>query len=147
MGFFPRQHMRGQMKNFFKLGKNGSELPAAHALALDGRCFQTPKEEVAGGTSAGASSLSDEQNRRPNIGAFATLRENGLVRDTHFNLGGASGRTDKAGDADPIATHVYLETSESDETAQEMLNRSEKTCFLHAFCKTDLKTKLKVVRI
>jgi len=70
-----------------------------------------------------------------------------IVQDTHFNLGGASGGTGKAGEADPIETHVYLETSESDETAQEMLDISEQTCFLHAFCRTDLKTKLKVVRL
>lgn len=70
-----------------------------------------------------------------------------IVQDTHFSLGGASGGTGKAGEADPIETHVYLETSESDETAQEMLDISEQTCFLHAFCRTDLKTKLKVVRV
>ena len=70
-----------------------------------------------------------------------------IVQDTHFSLGGASGGTGKAGEADPIETHVYLETSESDETAQEMLDISERTCFLHAFCQTDLKTKLKIVRI
>jgi organic hydroperoxide reductase OsmC/OhrA len=70
-----------------------------------------------------------------------------IVQDTHFSLGGASGATGKAGEADSIETHVYLETSESDETAQEMLDISEQTCFLHAFCRTDLKTKLKVVRV
>lgn len=70
-----------------------------------------------------------------------------LVQDTHFSLGGASGGTGKAGSADPIETHVYLETSESDETAQEMLDISEQTCFLHAFCRTDLKTKLRVKRV
>ncbi len=70
-----------------------------------------------------------------------------IVQDTHFSLGGASGNTGKAGEADPIETHVYLETSESDATAQEMLDMSEQTCFLHAFCRTDLKTKLKVVRV
>lgn len=70
-----------------------------------------------------------------------------IVQDTHFSLGGASGGTGRAGEADPIETHVYLETSESDETAQEMLDISEQTCFLHAFCRTDLKTRLKVVRV
>ena len=70
-----------------------------------------------------------------------------IVQDTHFSLGGASSGTGRAGEADPIETHVYLETSESDETAQEMLDISEQTCFLHAFCRTDLKTKLKVVRV
>lgn len=223
--------MRGQLDSLFKLGKNGQELPTAKASELDGRLFPdpgnhfaaaspeasdlalmqpvgpTPKKEVAKGTATGGSSLSDEQDRRLNIGAVAVLREDGLkdiqqmqyspygtsfrflsgedgrapdantlisagigfcfmtqfgrfvsmlkldlpdyriVQDTHFSLGGASGGTGKAGEADPIETHVYLETSESDVTAQEMLDISEQTCFLHAFCRTDLKTKLKVVRV
>ena len=223
--------MRGQIESLFKLGKNGTELPTAKAHELDGplmpdpgnhftkaqalpsdlaflsKVGPTPKKEVAGGTASNASSLSDEQNRRLNIGAVAELREDGLksiqqmqyspwgtsfnllssedgrapdantlisagiafcfmtqfgrfvsmlkldlpdyriVQDTHFSLGGASGGTGKAGEADPIETHVYLETSEPDETAQEMLDISEQTCFLHAFCKTDLKTKLKITRL
>ena len=70
-----------------------------------------------------------------------------IVQDTHFSLGGATGGTGKAGEAGPIETHVYLETSEPDQTAQEMLDISERTCFLHAFCQTDLKTRLKIVRL
>jgi len=166
----------------------------------------TPRKAVEGGTATGSSSLSDEQNRRLNIGAVAVLREDGIkeiqqmqyspygtsfkllssedgrapdantlisagigfcfmtqfgrfismvkldlpdyriVHDTHFSLGGASGGTGKPGEADPIETHVFLQTSESDEVAQEMLDISEQTCFLHAFCRTDLKTKLTVKR-
>jgi len=223
--------MRGQLDSLFKLGKNGTELPTAKATELNAPLFPdpgnhfskahpaandlalmspvgpTPKKEVAKGTATGGSSLSDEQDRRLNIGAVAVLREDGLkdlqqmqyspygtsfrflssedgrapdantlisagigfcfmtqfgrfvsmlkldlpdyriVQDTHFSLGGDSGDTGKAGEADPIETHVYLETGESDETAQEMLDISEQTCFLHAFCRTDLKTKLKVVRV
>ena len=223
--------MRGQIESLFKLARNGAELPTAAALELDGpilpdpgdhfaaavpgdsapdlmsKVGPTPKKEVAKGTATGSSSLSDEQDRRLNIGAVAELRADGIkqiqqmqyspygtsfmllssedgrapdantlisagigfcfmtqfgrfvsmlkldlpdyriVQDTHFSLGGASGGTGKAGEADPIETHVYLQTSESDETAQEMLDISEKTCFLHAFCKTDLKTKLKVKRV
>ncbi len=223
--------MRGQLESLFKLGKNGVELPTAKAAELDGPLFPdpgdhfaasrpqasaltlmepvgpTPKKQVAKGTTTGGSSLSDEQDRRLNIGAVAVLREDGLkdiqqmqyspygtsfrflssedgrapdantlisagigfcfmtqfgrfvsmlkldlpdyriVQDTHFSLGGASGRTGRAGEADPIETHVYLKTAEPDETAQEMLDISEQTCFLHAFCRTDLKTKLKVVRL
>ncbi|QKV19016.1 OsmC family protein [Oricola thermophila] len=223
--------MRGQLESLFKLGKNGTELPTNKVAELDGPLFPdpgnhfekakpepgdlplmepvgpTPKKEVAKGTASGGSSLSDEQDRRLNIGAVATMREDGIkeiqqmqyspygtsfrflssedgrapdantlisagigfcfmtqfgrfvsmlkldlpdyriVQDTHFSLGGASGGTGKAGEADPVETHVYLETSESDETAQEMLDISEQTCFLHAFCRTDLKTKLRVQRI
>lgn len=70
-----------------------------------------------------------------------------IVQDTHFSLGGASGGTGKAGSADPVETHVHLQTSESDDVARDMLDVSEQTCFLHAFCRTDLKTKLKVTRV
>lgn len=70
-----------------------------------------------------------------------------IVQDTHFSLGGASGGTGKAGEADPVETHVHLQSSESDEVARDMLDVSEKTCFLHAFCRTDLKTKLRVTRV
>ncbi|MDG1431006.1 MAG: OsmC family protein [Paracoccaceae bacterium] len=223
--------MRGQLKSLFKLCANGRELPTAKVAEIDGSVFPdpgdhfakanekasdlalmlpigpTPKKEVVKGTTSGGSSLSDEQDRRLNIGAVAVLREDGIkeiqqmqyspfgtsfrflssedgrapdantlisagigfcfmtqfgrfvsmlkldlpdyriVQDTHFSLGGASGGTEKAGEADPIETHVYLETGESDEMAQEMLDISEQTCFLHAFCRTDLKTKLKVVRV
>ncbi|NBT42504.1 MAG: OsmC family peroxiredoxin, partial [Alphaproteobacteria bacterium] len=194
--------MRGQIESLFKLAKNGKELPTADALELDqailpdpGNQFSivqpcsdhaedimtkvgaTPKKEVVKGTAAGSSSLSDEQDRRLNIGAVAELRPDGIkqiqqmqyspygtsfmllssedgrapdanslisagigfcfmtqfgrfvsmlkldlpeyriVQDTHFSLGGASGGTGKAGEADPIETHVYLQTSESDQTA------------------------------
>ena len=223
--------MRGQLESLFKLGKNGTELPTAKAQELDGVLFPdpgnhfaksipadgsltlmepvglTPKKDVVKGTATGGSSLSDEQDRRLNIGAVAVLREDGIkeiqqmqyspygtsfrflssedgrapdanslisagigfcfmtqfgrfvsmlkldlpdyriVQDSHFSLGGASGRTGKAGEADPLETHVYLETGEDDATAQEMLDISEQTCFLHAFCRTDLKTKLKIVRV
>ena len=223
--------MRGKLESLFKLSKNGLQLPLAKAAELQGPLFQdpgdqfsrskaikhetnlvvpvgpTPKKDVPQGTSAASGSLTDEQNRRLNIGAIATLREDGLkeiqqmqyspwgtsfkflssedgrapdanslisagigfcfmtqfgrfasmlkldlpdyriVQDTHFSLGGASGNTGKAGEADPIETHVYLETSETDEVAKEMLDMSEKTCFLHAFCRTEMKTKLKVKRI
>lgn len=223
--------MRGQLDSLFKLAKNGQELACNEATELNGALLPdpetlfdtvkpqpselelmdkvgpTPKKEVVGGTATGSSSLSDEQDRRLNIGAVAVLREDGIkeiqqmqyspygtsfmllssedgrapdantlisagiafcfmtqfgrfvsmlkldlpdyriLQDSHFSLGGASGGTGKPGEADPLETHVYLQTTESDETAQEMLDISEKTCFLHAFCRTDLKTKLKVIRV
>ena len=223
--------MRGQLASLFKLSKNGFELTPTNALELAGAIFEdpgdhfslsapmessleliipvglTPKKDVLQGTSSAAGSLTEEQDRRLNIGAIATLREDGLkeiqqmqyspwgtsfrflssedgrapdanslisagigfcfmtqfgrfvsmlnldlpdyriVQDTHFSLGGASGGTGKAGQADPIETHVYLETSEADHVAQEMLDMSEQTCFLHAFCRTKMKTKLKISRV
>jgi organic hydroperoxide reductase OsmC/OhrA len=167
----------------------------------------TPKKEVKRGTAAAGSSLTEEQDRRLNIGAIAVMREDGItelqqmmysphnnsfrflssedgrapdantlisagigfcfmtqfgrfksilkldlpdyriVQDTHFSLGGASGNTGLPGSSDPVETHVYLKTNESDETAQEMLDISEQTCFLHALCRSQLKPILRVRRI
>ena len=228
--------MRGQLQSLFTLARNGVELrperaaplgrpmqpdpvelfaeltPAAGDLTLVKPLGKTAKKIVQGGTEAAASSLADEQDRRLNVGAVATLREDGvkeivqslysphgtsfrflseetpenggrarapdansyvsagigfcfmtqfgrfasmldldlpdyrIVQDTHFSLGGASGGTGKSGAADPVETHVFLHSGESDDMAREMLDISEMTCFLHAFCRTDLKVKLKVIR-
>ena len=222
--------MKSQHESLFKLAKNGQELPTAKVSELGGSIFPdpqsqfadtkpepnelelmrpeglTPKKEVKLGTAAAGSSLSDEQDRRLNVGAQAIMREDGItelqqmlysphstsfrflssedgrapdantlmsagigfcfmtqfgrfvsmlkldlpdyriVQDTHFSLGGASGNTGLAGTADSVETHVYLETDESDETAQEMLDISEQTCFLHAFCRTKLKPILRIRR-
>ena len=74
------------------------------------------------------------------------LQDYRIVQDTHFSLGGASGATGKEGEAAPVETHVYLTTTESDDIAREMLDISEQTCFLHAFCRTDLKPKVMIVQ-
>lgn len=67
-----------------------------------------------------------------------------IIQDSFFTLGGASGRTGQAGKADPLETHVFLESDEGDDFAKNILDVSEKTCFLHAFCRTDLKTKIRI---
>jgi len=72
------------------------------------------------------------------------LQHYSILQDTHFSLGGASGGTGKAGTADPVETQVFLETGEDDDFARTILDMSEQTCFLHAFCKADLKTKVSI---
>lgn len=67
-----------------------------------------------------------------------------IIQDTHFSAGGASGGTGEAGGADPVETHVYLDTPEDAEFARTLLDMGEQTCFLHALCRTDLKTKLRL---
>lgn len=69
-----------------------------------------------------------------------------IVQDIHFSPGGASGGTGKAGTADPVETHVYLHSTEDDEFARAALDMGEQTCFLHAFCRTDLKAKVRVIK-
>lgn len=74
------------------------------------------------------------------------LTEYGVVQDTHFSLGGASGGTGQPGDADPVETHTYLTTTEDEEFARKVLKMGERTCFLHAFCRTELTTKIRLRR-
>ena len=85
------------------------------------------------------------------FGRFASmakldLSEYRIVQDTHFSLGGASAGTSKGGTADPVETHVFLVSGEPEKTAAQMLDVSERTCFLHALCRTDLKVKILPVR-
>ncbi|MBN42998.1 MAG: hypothetical protein CL573_05870 [Alphaproteobacteria bacterium] len=85
------------------------------------------------------------------MGRFAKMAklpmtEYSIIQDTHFSLGGASGGTGKAAVAKPVETHVYLETGAGDDTAQKILEVGERTCFLHAFCRDDLKPKVRGVR-
>jgi hypothetical protein len=75
------------------------------------------------------------------------LRDYRIVQDTHFSLGGASGGLGRPGETDPVETHVQLQTGEDDDFARACLDMSEQTCFLHAFCRTDLKARIKLSRI
>ena len=75
------------------------------------------------------------------------LKSYRIIQDTHFSLGGASGGTGKPGDADSVETHVYLDTGEDDDFARKVLDMGEQTCFLHAFCRTDLKARIKITEL
>jgi uncharacterized OsmC-like protein len=72
------------------------------------------------------------------------LRDYRIVQDTHFSLGGASGKTGRPGEADPVETHVHLQSGETDEFARNALDMSEQTCFLHALCRSDLKVRIRI---
>lgn len=83
------------------------------------------------------------------LGRYAKIAKQDLdyyaiVQDTFFSLGGASGATGRAGAADPVETHVSLVTKADDEFARTALDMSEQTCFLHALCRTELRTKVKI---
>jgi hypothetical protein len=74
------------------------------------------------------------------LGRFATIvgkRLDGyrIVQDAGFTAGHAS----------PVETHVFLDTPEGDEFAREMVGLGERTCFLHALCRTGLATLVEIV--
>ena len=65
------------------------------------------------------------------------------MQDIHFAPGGATGGTGKPGAADPVETHVFLDSGEDDAFARAALDMGEQTCFLHALCRTDLKVRVR----
>jgi hypothetical protein len=66
-----------------------------------------------------------------------------IVQDTHFSPGGEAG----SGKAHPVETHVYLDTPEGEDFARKILDMGERTCFLHATCRTALDVNATVDRV
>lgn len=66
-----------------------------------------------------------------------------VVQDLHFTLGGASGGSGKGGTADPVETHVFMDTPTDDATVRDIVWVAEKTCFLHALCRDRAKIKIR----
>lgn len=55
-----------------------------------------------------------------------------LVQYSPYSLEGAVARHALRGHAGPVDTHLFLQGTTSDETMQELLHYSARTCFLHA---------------
>jgi uncharacterized OsmC-like protein len=77
--------------------------------------------------------------------ARKSLENYRLVQDLHLPQGGASGGPGTVGSADPVETHVFLETEHGEEFGQQALAMSEQTCFLHAMCRSALETRIRVL--
>jgi hypothetical protein len=124
----------GQRPGAQRLGRSGLAPDAATYISAGiGFCFMTQFGRFA------------EIKKKP-IDAYR------IVQDTHFSFGGASGGpgvagTGVAGTADSVETHVFLTTEQDDTFARTALDMGEQTCFLHAFCRTDLKTRLRLGRL
>jgi uncharacterized OsmC-like protein len=109
--------------------------------------------------------LCDEQGRAPDaasyvaagigfcfmtqLGRYAKIARKDLtayrvVQDLHLAPSGATGGTAQIGRADPVETHVFLESGEDDAFARAALDMGEQTCFLHALCRTDVKVRVRV---
>jgi hypothetical protein len=57
-----------------------------------------------------------------------------IVQDARFS----------AGEGHPVETHVYLDTPEDAGFACEVLDMGERTCFLHALCRSEVETRVTV---
>ena len=78
--------------------------------------------------------------------AGKNLAANWIVQYIHLSPGRTNGETGTAGSAQPMETHVYLDSAEDADFARTALDMGEQTCFLHAFCRTDLKARVRVVQ-
>ncbi len=75
------------------------------------------------------------------IGRYAHITKQELqaysvVQDTIYKINADSAQ------AAPVETHTFLRSNETDETAQQTLFMSERTCFLHAAMRGSNKTKI-----
>ena len=70
------------------------------------------------------------------------LKSYSVVQDTHFSPVSAA----EPGAADPVETHVHLESDQDDDFARQALRMSEQTCFLHALCRSKVALDLRLQR-
>ncbi|WP_165492180.1 OsmC family protein [Egibacter rhizosphaerae] len=80
------------------------------------------------------------------LGRYATIARKQLdayqvVQDLQLSPTAAP---EHRGLAHPVETHVALETPEGDEFARTVLDTGERTCFLHALCRSKLTTRVTV---
>lgn len=83
------------------------------------------------------------------IGRFSHMAKHELhgyrvIQDLHFTLGGASSGTGTGGTADPVETHIFIDTDIGEDTTREVVKVAEKTCFLHALCRDKAKVKIRL---
>lgn len=97
--------------------------PLAYAAAGIGFCFMTQLGRYA------------KITRRD-------LQRYAIVQDIVFSPGGASGGTGRAGDAGAPCTSVAIESAEDADFVRQLLKMGEQTCFLHALCRTALRTRI-----
>ncbi|NCO47667.1 MAG: OsmC family peroxiredoxin [Sphingomonadales bacterium] len=72
------------------------------------------------------------------------LQRYAVVQDMDFSQGGATGDTGRAGNASAPRTTVSIRSSEDADFVRQLLKIGEQTCFLHALCRTALKTRIRL---
>jgi hypothetical protein len=64
-----------------------------------------------------------------------------VTQDLHWSPGASAAAE---GQAEPVETHVFVDSAEDDGFARTLLEMSEQTCFLHALGRTALRTEVTV---
>ena len=67
-----------------------------------------------------------------------------VIQDLHLSAGVSGGGPAVA---DPVETHVYVETDAGESFARQSLDMAEQTCFLHALCRTSLEPVVTITQV
>ena len=69
-----------------------------------------------------------------------------ILQDTSFSVPAALNDKEIIPTPEAVDTHVFVDNEENSEKTQTLLQMSEQTCYLHAACRSDIKTVVKVRR-
>ena len=83
------------------------------------------------------------------IGRYALITKRRLesysvVQDMNLSELMASAGHDRPATAEPVLTHVHIRSPEDAATVRTIVDMGEQTCFLHAACRSALKTRIRV---
>jgi organic hydroperoxide reductase OsmC/OhrA len=67
-----------------------------------------------------------------------------IVQDSSFSQPAAINDKGETASSAPVDTHVYIGNKEDQEKTQTLLNMGEQTCYLHAACRSAIKTRIKL---
>ena len=67
-----------------------------------------------------------------------------IVQDTSFSPPAALNKTGEAASSSPVDTDVFIINKQELEDTQTLLNMGEQTCYLHAACRSGLKTRIRL---
>jgi organic hydroperoxide reductase OsmC/OhrA len=66
-----------------------------------------------------------------------------IVQDTTFSQPAACAPVDAAVESAPVDTHVFIGSEEEESGSQTLLRMGEQTCYLHAACRTTIKSRIR----
>jgi organic hydroperoxide reductase OsmC/OhrA len=67
-----------------------------------------------------------------------------IVQDTSFSSPAVLNKTGEAASSSPVDTDVFIVNRQELEDTQTLLNMGEQTCYLHAACRSGLKTRIRM---
>lgn len=145
--YAPEQHRTLHLRGICTIRPDGVKIIEQHLYNPHGSIFRLLSDEAPANGGGGRAPDANSYIAAgigfcfmTQLGRFAKIigkRLDGyrIVQDAHV----------RAGHASPIETHVYLDTPEDDAFAREVLDVGERTCFLHALCRSVVAIRTQVM--